>query len=250
LAKQLDEIGDPMSDQTSDQRIGWEAIWNSGQIPQRFASFSAPNSTVVEWADMLSTGAFILDIGCGVGRHCVYLGERGFRVAGMDISPSGVKQSQEACAARGIALDGRVSDMSTLPWPDVTFDAALSTSTIHHQLRANLVRTMAEVARVLKPGGLFLLDLECTQTAKYTERRALAAAGKIREVEPNTFIDLRHDSDDFDGYLPHHFSDEADARDLLSRFEIVKLWPALHESTRPGRTGLVGKWVAWVRKSN
>lgn len=237
-----------MSNQNAEQRIGWESIWNSGHIPKRFASFSAPNSTVVEWADTLPSRAFVLDIGCGVGRHCIYLGGRGYRVAGMDISPSGIKQSQDACAVRGIPFEGRVSDMSVLPWPDATFDAALSTSTIHHQWRTNLVRTMAEVVRVLKPGGLFLVDLECTQTAKYAERKTLSAAGKILEVEPNTFVDLRDDSDDFDGYLPHHFSDEADARDLLSRFEIVKLWAALHESTRPDRIGLVGKWVAWARK--
>ncbi len=239
-----------MSKQASDQPIGWELIWNSGQIPKRFASFSAPNSTVVEWADTLLPGGSILDIGCGVGRHCIYLGGCGFRMAGMDVSPSGIKQSQEACAARNIPFEGRVSDMSTLPWLDSTFDAALSTSTIHHQLRGNLVRSMAEVARVLKPGGLFLVDLECTQATKYSERRALADAGKILEVEPNTFIDTREDSDDFDGYLPHHFSDEADVRDLLRPFEIVKLWAALHESTRPDRPGLVGKWVAWVRKPN
>lgn len=239
-----------MSKQASDQPIGWESIWNSGRIPKRFASFSAPNSTVIEWADTLPPGALVLDIGCGVGRHCIYLGARGFRMAGMDVSPSGVKQSQAACAARNIPFDGRVSDMSTLPWSDSTFDAALSTSTIHHQLRAALVRSMAEVARVLKPGGLFLVDLECTQTAKYAERRALVEAGQILEVEPNTFIDRRDDSDDFDGYLPHHFSDEADVRDLLSSFEIVKLWAALHASTRPDRPGLVGKWVVWARKPN
>jgi SAM-dependent methyltransferase len=244
------EKGALVSNQAADQRIGWESIWNSGQIPKRFASFSTPNGTVVEWADTLTPGAVVLDIGCGVGRHCVYLGERGFRVAGMDISPSGIKQSQDACTARNIPFDGRVSDMSALPWPNATFDAALSTATIHHQLRANLVRTMAEVVRILKPGGAFQVDFPCTETLDYQLLRGLVAAGQIAEVEPNTFVDQRPITEDIDGYLPHHYCDEADIRDLLSSFEIVKLWAALHESTRPDRIGMVGKWVAWARKPN
>src|SRR5262245_17480443 len=123
-------------------RAGWEAIWRSGDIPPRFQSFAPPNETVIEWVDTLPTNGLVLDIGCGVGRHCIYLGGRGFRVAGMDISPSGIKQTQAACAERNIPFDGRVSDMTTLPWPDATFDAGLSTSTIHHQLRANVERTL------------------------------------------------------------------------------------------------------------
>ena len=105
------------------------------------------------------------------------------------------------------------------------------------------------MARVLKPGGEFLVDLESVQTAKYTERKTLANAGLIDEVEPNTFIDLRSDSNDLDGYLPHHFSDEADVRDLLRPFEIVRLWAALHTSKSvASKDQVVGKWVAWARK--
>ena len=38
-------------------------------------------------------------------------------------------------------------------------------------------------------------------------------------------------------------------RDLLSPFEIVRLWAALHVSKSPAsKDQLVGKWVAWVRK--
>ena len=99
-------------------RLGWDAIWR-GSIPNRFKSKAAPNSTLVEWARELTPGGLMLDIGCGVGRHCVYLGKLGFRMAGLDISPSGVAQTAEACAARGIPFDGRVSDMTVLDWPEV-----------------------------------------------------------------------------------------------------------------------------------
>ncbi len=74
-------------------RIGWEPIWSSVTIPGRYASFAAPNDTVVDWANSLQAGADVFDLGCGVGRHVTYLGGRGFRMAGADISPTGVQRA-------------------------------------------------------------------------------------------------------------------------------------------------------------
>ncbi len=229
----------------SGERAGWELIWRSGNIPPRYQSLAEPNPTVIEWADTLPSGAFVLDVGCGVGRHVVYLGGRGFRVAGVDISPSGIRITQEVCAERKIPVDARVSDMNALPWADNTFDGALSTSTIHHHLRVGIVETLGEIKRVLKPGGVLMADFLHTGTANYQHTREQAAAGKLTEVEPNTFIDQNPNSGEMDDeFLPHHFSDEADLRDLLSPFEIVKLLADLQDSNR----GIRGRWVVWVRK--
>jgi SAM-dependent methyltransferase len=222
-------------------RVGWEHIWSGDITPGRYASFAPPNDSVVEWADSLQAGARVFDLGCGVGRHATYLGGRGFRVAGSDISPTGIQRAHAACAERGIAFDGRVSDMTTLPWPDASFDAALSTSAIHHALRANILRAIDEIWRLLVPGGLFLVDFPCTDRGDYADLRAEVAAGQILEVEPNTFIDERPHSEDADGFLPHHFCDEADLRDLLRRFTLERLWA-------DGGPGGRGKWVAWARK--
>src|SRR5262245_17961988 len=111
---------------TPDDRAGWEAIWRSGDIPPRYRTLAPPDNPIVEWANMLPANGLVLDIGCGVGRHCIYLAGRGFRVAGMDISPSGIKQTKAACAERNIPFEGRVSDMTSIPWPDATFDGAFS----------------------------------------------------------------------------------------------------------------------------
>jgi len=131
--------------------------------------------------------------------------------------------------------------LTALPWPDATFDAALSTSAIHHGLRANILRTIDEVWRLLKPGGLFLADFPSTDRAEYADLRAEVAAGHILEVEPNTFVDERPDSEDADGFLPHHFCDEAEVRDLLRRFTLERVWLG-------AGTGGRSKWVAWARK--
>jgi SAM-dependent methyltransferase len=83
---------------------GWETIWNSDHSPDRFASFAAPDPTVVDWAESLPAGACVFDLGCGVGRHVTYLGGRGFRMAGADIAPTAVQRTYVVCAERGPPL--------------------------------------------------------------------------------------------------------------------------------------------------
>jgi tellurite methyltransferase len=230
---------------TPDDRAGWELIWRGDKIPPQYRSLAEPNKNVVAWADGLPAGGFVLDIGCGVGRHLVYLGGRGFKVAGVDISPSGIQKSGEVCGERGIAFEGHVGGMDVLPWPDATFDGAFSTSTIHHNLRADIVQSLAEVRRVLKPGGLLLVDFPTTAALDYQEMRTQVASWRLTEVEPDTFADQHAEIDEQDDlFLPHHYCNEADLRDLLREFEIIKLW----EDLREVEGGKRGKWVASVRK--
>jgi tellurite methyltransferase len=228
-------------------QVGWELIWRRGNDHPRYGSAAAPDPAVMEWAKTIPAGGFVLDLGCGVGRHMVFLGGLGFRTAGVDISPSGIRLTKEACADRQIAFEGHVSDMDALPWADETFDAALSVSAIHHHRRAAIIRTLGAVRRVLKPGGLLLVDFPCTDTLDYRQLRRQVAAGQIDEVEPNTFVNERPDIDDMDdSFLPHHYCDEADVRDLLRSFEIIRLWTSLRES-KDG-TGVRAKWVASARR--
>jgi SAM-dependent methyltransferase len=90
--------------------------------------------------------------------------------AGVDLSPGGITIAHAALAERGLTFDGRVSDMTVLPWPEHTFGAALSTSTMHHQRRADVRRALGEVKRVLEPGGFFYVDFLSTDSSGYRGR--------------------------------------------------------------------------------
>ncbi len=98
----------------------------------------------------------VLDVPCGTGRVAVPLAERGFTVAGLDIS-----EAVLAVARRdGPGIDFRQGDMRELPWPDESFDAVLNLWTAfgYFETQAEDERVLIEIARVLVPGGVFVLD--------------------------------------------------------------------------------------------
>lgn len=230
-------------------RAGWEHLIQHQVFPPRYQTLAAPNQSVVAWAETVPSGSSIVDVGCGVGRHTVYLGGLGFKMAGMDLSPRGVQKTQEACAERQIAFDGRVADMTALPWESNTFDAAISTSVVCHHRYSDMVKTIDEVWRVLKPGGLFLVDFLHKNTLSYQRVREQAAAGQISEVEPDTFVDESPEPDKMDdAFLPHHYCDEAEVRELLRAFEIIRLEAEFPNAPADGSLSQRGYWVAWVRK--
>jgi 2-polyprenyl-6-hydroxyphenyl methylase / 3-demethylubiquinone-9 3-methyltransferase len=92
-----------------------------------------------------------LDVGCGAGFLSNYLAARGHRVAGLDASPESL-----AVAARhdpSGSADYRLGDALALPYPDASFDVACAMDFLEHVEEP--ARAVAEIGRVLRPGGLF-----------------------------------------------------------------------------------------------
>jgi|SRR5579859_6420336 len=128
--------------------------------------------------------------------------------------------------------------MAEFQWPDATFDAVVSTSALQHALRASIQRTIAAISCVLKPGGVVLVDFPCTDDAYI---KAEVAAGTIRDVEPDTFVDERPHSDDIDGFCRIITA----TRQRCATCCGGSSWSAC----RSPREGSRGTWVAWARKA-
>ncbi len=126
-------------------------------------------------ASQIPAGARVLDVPCGTGRIAVPLAGRGFLVSGLDISETVLAHARAA----GPELDFRQGDMRELPWPDGSFDAVLNLWTAfgYFDSQEEDERVLAEVARVLAPGGVFVLDT-VNQTAL------------LRGFRPQAFEDL------------------------------------------------------------
>lgn len=113
------------------------------------------------------TDAEVLDAGCGAGRMARHLTDRGGRVVGVDLSPGMVTAGRRAHPD----LDLRVASLHDLPFEDGRFAGALLWYSTIHTPDEHLPALLAEVVRVVRPGGVLLLGFQAG-----TGRKDLAEA--------------------------------------------------------------------------
>ncbi len=107
----------------------------------------------------LSPGAQVLDVGCGYGRHAMELAARGFHVVGLDLSTPLLVRGGEESHRRGLSINFIRGDMRELDF-DGQFDAAYCLfSTFGYFDDETNKKTVANIARALKPGGKVLIEI-------------------------------------------------------------------------------------------
>lgn len=116
--------------------------------PLRFQYF---DRFVPDWS-----GLQVLDVGCGGGYTCEFLAQRGAKVWGVDQSAACIEAAQAHAAQGFLSIDYHHGMGEQLPYGDRTFDVVICVDVLEHV--ANPARTLAEIHRVLKPGGLFCFD--------------------------------------------------------------------------------------------
>lgn len=121
---------------------------------------SAPMEAAALWRALkLKPGSRVLDLACGTGRHSVLLARRGAFVIGVDKTDAYLKVARRAARGLPNCLFAR-GDMRRLPF-NGEFDAAMNvwTSFGYFDKESDDLKALKGVARALKPGGLFLIDL-------------------------------------------------------------------------------------------
>lgn len=139
-------------------------------------------------ADMaqLYVGEAVLDVGCGTGAlalvACQCVGARG-RVCGIDPGSRQVARARSKAQRAGLPIDFQVGVIEQLAFPDHPFDVVLSTLVMHH-LPDDLKRLgLAEMVRVLKPGGrLVIVDFKRAQEQPGREPRLGAGALGVQDL--------------------------------------------------------------------
>lgn len=108
----------------------------------------------------IETGAAVLDLPCGVGRHSLELARRGYRVTGVDRTAAYLCEAGEKAAAEGLELELVQADMREFVRPGA-FDAALNlyTSFGYFEDPAEDRRVAENFYRSLKPGGALIMEM-------------------------------------------------------------------------------------------
>jgi len=108
----------------------------------------------------LQPGDQVLDVGCGTGTLALdvqqHVGATG-RVVGIDPGKEQITRARAKAARRHMPIAFQIGVIEQLAFPDQTFDAVLSTLMMHHLPASLKAQGLAEIARVLKPGGRLVI---------------------------------------------------------------------------------------------
>ena len=155
-----------------------------------------------------------LDVGCGSGRHTLFMAREGFRVFGVDYSTKAVDITNRLLHEMNLEQTARISDITELPYEDNFFDLAVCWHTLYCTTLDRMRLGIKEMHRVLTPGGSACVSLR--RTNDYT-------LGKGEQLEPNTFkLDPAQVSED-PGDMTVHYSDLDEAQELFSNFSSVEI---------------------------
>jgi len=182
----------------------------------------------------------VLEIGCGPGPNIWYLVREGYTVAGIDGSPTAVLQAARRLESEGLPsglpqVDLKVGDFISLPWPDESFDAVVDVAALYANPMKKIKAVVAEVRRVLKPGGLFFSKMFADQTTG-------SQTGCM--IEPGTV--LQPTEGPCSGNEIAHFFAREEVQDVFSRFDGLEV-DQVHRTDSNGAINIF-EWLVRCRK--
>lgn len=158
----------------------------------------------------------ILDVGCGTGRHLVYLAKHGFTMFGFDVSEHAIQMARKWLHEEGLSADLLQHGMESIfPYADNTFDAIISVQVIHHNRIREIRNAVAEIERVLSPRGYVFITVPILSQGPIDPEDDW----HLNEIEPGTYIPQRGP----ESGVYHHYFTEEELLELFSSFRVIKL---------------------------
>ncbi len=205
-------------EKTDTAHLAWDKRWKT---EEGRADWVKPEEDVARLIAFLGQAGPVkaLDLGCGVGRHALAFARAGFETEAVDLSEAGLAELEKTARAEGLTISTGLAPMTELPFEDNSFDYVLSFNVIYHGDPAIVAKAVAEIARVLKPGGVY-------QGTMLSKRNGNFGVGT--EVAPDTYV--REGDDDKDH--PHFYCNACELVALFEGFELRSLEDRLHR--KPG----------------
>jgi ubiquinone/menaquinone biosynthesis C-methylase UbiE len=134
----------------------------------------------------IQAGEQVLDVGCGTGTLALEVARRVGsigRVVGVDPSSEQIAHARSKATRRNVPVEFQIGVIEQLPFPDQTFDVVLSTLMMHHVPASVKRQGLAEITRVLKPGGrLVIADFKRKQERQGQAARFHAGGSSMQDL--------------------------------------------------------------------
>ena len=155
----------------------------------------------------------VLDIGCGRGRHSLFLAEMGFDVTATDISPEGIEQLRQEAKKR--KLEGKIKtvvcDMLELPFQNDSFDGVLGFLAITHTDYAGLKKVITKITDMLKKSGRLYVTFNSKNSPGFHFKSNV-------KIDKYTIIKTHG----LEKGIPHTYLEHDDIVKLLANYKILK----------------------------
>lgn len=215
-------------------------IGTHGNLYRRLAE-GMPRYPIPDFPLPPGKGELLLDIGCNWGRWSIAAARAAYRVVGVDPSFEAIVAAGRIARQLGVQAEYVVADARRLPFPDGAFDVVFSYGVLQHFSKEDVRTAVAEIARVLRPGGTSWVQMPnaiALRSAYQLARRGFREGsrfevrywrpGELREVfgaigptklSTDGFFTLNPQTSDLD-LLPRHFRALVRASEALKRLRV------------------------------
>jgi ubiquinone/menaquinone biosynthesis C-methylase UbiE len=206
-----------------------------------------PQMALLRWfvtrrALSMVTEGQAVDLGCGPGHFVVDLAQAApnLQVTGVDLSDEMLAQAEDRARRHGLAdrIAFKKGDAAQIPFPDGSLDLVVSTLSLHHW--SNPVGVLDEIARVLRPGGSFLVfDLRRDMPPPFY----LLLWFATRCVVPTTLRQVNEPLGSRDASFTAQEAAELAGRSRLTRWDVTQgpLWLTVGGRKRAGNASHIAR---------
>lgn len=203
-------------DKVYSKRFGGTWYPNEGVV--RFTARYLQRRVGINAYDIKKRVGRILDVGCGNGRHVVFLAKQDFDVYGLDISKEAIEVAMAWLSNEDLNAHLESGSVTRLPFEDKFFDVVIACEVLDHVKFAEAKEAMQEIRRVSDEDAYLYVTLRSTGDSE---------CGRGQEVAKNTFI-LQ---EGYEKGIIQHFFDLDEIEELLAGFRIFDI--ECHEQKFP-----------------
>ena len=164
-------------------------------------------------------GKKVLDVGCGNGYVLSKFAQEGAEVFGVDITEAAIDLCEKRFSYLNLTGQFKVANAESLPFEEHSFDCVTSMGVLHHT--PNTTLAVAEIHRVLKPGGRFIIMLYNRDSFAYEVRMKKEAKSSGKSMQQ-----LINEVDGSENPLGDVYSKD-EMKELLSDFNVSEIFAGL-----------------------